>query len=157
MLSHANLVLPQVWLGDETASQDAAFFRAKNITFVVNATPDVPNSFQVQGVTYLRVPLNDPGPGQPPDQEDIAKMRAWLPEIVAAMRYHISRGETILVHCHAGIQRSAAIVAAYMLKYYQKTSGRQLSLRDVTRYLRSVRPQVFAFGWSTNFQKSLRN
>jgi protein-tyrosine phosphatase len=41
------------------------------------------------------------------------------------------------VHCHAGRQRSAAVIAAYIMKY------EGLDLTETIRYMRSRKPDVF--------------
>jgi protein-tyrosine phosphatase len=41
---------------------------------------------------------------------------------------HESRlqGKTVLVHCHAGMQRSCAVVALYLIQYYKLTPERAI-------------------------------
>lgn len=48
----------------------------------------------------------------------------------------ISKGERVLVHCHAGISRSATVVILYLMTY------RGYNLKTALRHLRQVRPVV---------------
>lgn len=153
MIKRANEVLPGLWVSDARAATDCRFLQKHRIGVVFNVTPDVPTP--CPGVVYHRVPIRDPGPGQPRTQEDIAKLRSWLPAILETLHAHLSSRQNVLVHCHAGVQRSAAIVAAYILAFYAHPDGTPLSLSEVKRYLRSKRPQVFAYGWSVNFREAL--
>ena len=59
------------------------------------------------------------------------------------------RGDHIYIHCHAGMQRSACVVAAYLIRYYKMTP------QEAVYFIRSKRP--IAFTPFINFQKSLDN
>ena len=85
------------------------------------------------------------------DRQDnsIYIMYLYLPKIVNIMRFHINRGENVYVHCHAGMQRSACVVAAYLMAQFG------LKPEEAIRYIKSKRP--IAFTPFVNFQKSIDN
>jgi protein-tyrosine phosphatase len=53
----------------------------------------------------------------------------------------------VLVHCHAGMQRSCAIVACYLVKYYDMTSYESISFIRAKRHI--------AFLYSINFLETI--
>lgn len=71
----------------------------------------------------------------------------YLPKIVDIMKFHVNRNENIYVHCHAGMQRSACVVAAYLMSSYK------LAPKDAINHIKKHRP--IAFSPFTNFEKSI--
>jgi hypothetical protein len=138
--THANLILPRLWLGDKKSSTDPDFLRAAGITTVFNATKDLPFSPLVQ--RKYRVPVDDNL--QP---AEIKNMAEWSPEIVYKVVNEYKNGSVILIHCYAGMQRSAAIMAMVLIAL----SGHPAS--QVIPYIRSRR-QV-AFFPDVNFLQSI--
>jgi dual specificity phosphatase 12 len=69
--------------------------------FVKQWTPD--------GITHLYLPLDDH-----PD-ENISK---YFDQATEFLRYHQERGIPVLVHCMAGMSRSATLLAHYLMKKY---------------------------------------
>ena len=54
------------------------------------------------------------------------------------------QNKTVLVHCYAGMQRSAAIVAAYLIKY------KNMSYEDAVQFIRKKRKVSFLTGSNFN-------
>lgn len=81
-------------------------FRKNHIDFVVNITTEAPFW---QGVESMRVPLED-------DQQ--ANILPHLDMAVERIHEEIAKKNShVLVHCVAGVSRSAAIVIAYLMKF----------------------------------------
>ena len=137
---HANLILPRLWLGNKTAAADPEFLKTAGITTVFNATKDLPFSPLVK--RKYRVPVDDNL--QP---AEIKNMAEWSPEIVYKVINEYKQGSVILIHCHAGMQRSAAIMAMTLIAL----SGHPAS--EVMPYIRSRRE--VAFFPSANFLQSI--
>jgi len=137
---HANLILPRLWLGDKKSSTDPEFLKSAGITTVFNATKDLPFSPLVQ--RKYRVPVDDNL--QP---IEIKHMADWSPEIVYKVVNEYKNGSVILIHCYAGMQRSAAIMAMVLIAL----SGHPAS--QVVPYIRSRRE--VAFFPATNFLQSI--
>jgi dual specificity MAP kinase phosphatase len=119
-------IIDNLYLGDEFDSQNRESFSALNIKAVINVTPDLPNSFEDEGVVYLRLPITDSM------NEDISKFFQTTWEFIET---HIKNG-SVLVHCRAGISRSATIVIAYLMKK-QRTD-----CHSTLEFVRNSRPRV---------------
>ena len=138
-------IIPRLWLGSEDAALSGSFVENKEIKGVLNCTPSVPHKFKGKGIEYVRIPVDDSL-----KMLDINKMTIYLPYIVQNLRImHHDQKRNVLVHCHAGMQRSAIIVAAYLVQYYNKTPS------EAIKYIIKRRPIAFYNGDSINFEKSL--
>lgn len=104
----AKEILPGLWIGSEGDARSAAFFRKHDIKLVINATRNVPFADRGADVRGYRVPVND----DPADNEIMAR---HLPIVVMVIDEALRYGGGVLVHCRAGMQRSAAVVAAYVM------------------------------------------
>lgn len=103
----AKEIIPRLWIGSEVDARDRDFLAAHDIRLVVNATNNIPVSLP-RGVASYRVPLDD----HPSENE---AMLRHLPIAVEAIDDVLRHGQGVLVHCRAGMQRSAAVVAAYLM------------------------------------------
>lgn len=129
-----------LWIGSEGDSGDASFFRTHGITLVVNATASIPVRLPA-GVTSYRIPVDDD-----PDENDA--MLSHLPIVVVAIEDVLAHGNGVLVHCRAGMQRSAAVVAAYLMWKRGYTATRAM------RYINDKKAETF---WPTpTFEPALR-
>jgi hypothetical protein len=105
--ANAHEILPGLWLGNREASQDNAWLSEKKIHAVFNATKTLPFSPVVP--RKYRIPVDDNL-----EPTEIANMRRWAPEAVFKIMREYRAGP-ILVHCHAGMQRSAALIAMTLI------------------------------------------
>jgi len=140
-MAHAHQIIPRLWLGDKNASMDADFLRRNNITVVFNCTKDLPFSPGIP--TKYRVPVDDNL-----KVAELNNMGVWAPEIVVKVLGEYKKGRSILIHCFAGMQRSAAVVAMLLLVLTDRTPD------EVVGYIRSKRPVAFFTG--INFDPSIR-
>jgi hypothetical protein len=67
--------------------------------------------------------------------------------ILALIRKYDTQDKQILIHCHVGMQRSAAVIASYLIKYYN------LSATNSITKIRKLHPQAFLTG--SNFNTAL--
>lgn len=134
-------ILPRLWLGNKTAALNTAWLQENHISTVFNCTKDIP--FGAGPLHQYRVPIDDSLL-----QEDIEKLTAWTPEIIYKLIAEYNRGAVILVHCWAGVQRSAAVVAMFLMTYYRQPFS------AVVPYMRQRRSIVFSP--ATNFEQSIR-
>lgn len=140
MEAHAHEIIPGLWLGDYHASQDETFLRSHHIDVIFNATKNHPF---VPWVPHLyRVPIDDNL-----EEEEIRNMELWAGEIALKMIAHYKAGHRILVHCHAGMQRSCAAVAFFLIAYYG------MRTEEVIPFIKSKRP--VAFYRRPNFLKAI--
>lgn len=137
---NANIIIPRLWLGNRAASQDIQWLKQNNITVIFNCTKDIP--FAPIKANMYRVPVDDNL-----QQEEIRNMALWSPEIVVKLIKEYNSGANILVHCHAGMQRSAAVVAMFLIARYR------CSTNEAIAYIKSKRSVAFLI--SANFLNSI--
>lgn len=137
---------PDLWIGNRDDSLNREWLESKKITCVVNCTPDLifrPNA----GVKLQhRVSVYDA-------EEDIPKMTRHLPDIVKKITEARRAGHNILVHCRAGQQRSAAVVAAYIMSQTLENGVCWVKPDDAIDFVKKRRS--VAFRPKANFRKSL--
>src|SRR5437868_2832132 len=109
-------VVPGLYIGHLGCARDAAVLRSYGIRRVVDVSAQdytVPSS-----VDRLRLPI--------PDVSDYD-----VRQIIAATNQFIHEGvvnkENVLVHCHWGISRSAAVVVAYLMAFHHMTLEQALN------------------------------
>ena len=137
----------RLFIGDIRAALSPELHKRHGFRLVVNCTTSVPflEPKVVPGVTYVRVPVEDNG-----RPEEIKKLGEHIPATVAAIDKYLLEGHTVLVHCRMGRQRSAAVIAAYLMyKYPDFTHDKAIS------YVRYKKHDVFAP--TTNFYAALRD
>ena len=137
---HATLIIPRLWLGNKIAALDDDFLLDNNITVIFNATKDIP--FTKLPVNKYRVPVDDNL-----QASEIKNMTDWSPEIVYKVLNEYNKGKTILIHCYAGMQRSAAIMAMVLIILRRKSAEEAI---DFIRDRRSI-----AFFPQANFGRSI--
>lgn len=144
--NNADEIIPGIFLGNEESSQDSDFIKKKGITAVINCTPSVPNKHKTKGVAYIRLPLDDSL-----KNKDINLMSEWLPYVVDQLKIlHKKKKKKILIHCHAGMQRSAIVVAAYLV------DTKDMAPLEAIKFIIQKRPIAFHNGESLNFEDSLK-
>lgn len=138
----ANEILPRLWLGNARASMDPDFLREHGIQVVFNCTKDRPFSPLVP-IQY-RVPVDDNL-----QEAEIRNMELWSSEIAYRLLAEYQQGRIILVHCAAGIQRSAAAVAFFLISYLRYHAT------EAMEWIRSRRP--IAFTPQANFGRAIQS
>jgi dual specificity phosphatase 12 len=141
MNEKANLIIDRLWLGNLQAAMDGDFLHEKGITVVFNCTKTA--GFHHSVKRQYRVPVDDNL-----EEDEIRNMELWSFEIVTKLMREYSAGRTVLVHCHAGVQRSAAVVTMFLMAVQRITPDEAMA------FLRTKRPVVFHGG--VNFEKAIR-
>ncbi len=141
MVSKADEIIPNLWLGNYSASQDEQFLKEKGIETVFNCTKDLP--FHPYIRRRYRVPVDDNL-----KEEEIRNMELWSYEIVYKLQQEYKEGRPILVHCAAGMQRSPAVVAMFLIAI----AG--MKREQAMAYIQSKRP--VAFFMNANFGPAIR-
>lgn len=95
-----------LWIGSRQDSRNKTAAARHGVTLVVNCTRDLP--FVLPRVRHVRVPVDD-------HADDWADMLEHLPDALKAIDGELRRGGCVLVHCFAGVSRSASVVAAYLM------------------------------------------
>lgn len=126
-------VWPGLWLGGVEALQCLDALHIESVLTVVQQGR-VDHDWLLQRVGASRHHLWLPHADVPSEDMsvDFARATQWIADELAA-------GRKVLVHCHAGISRSATMVAAYLLRFH---TTRFPNVAVVLVWLRSKRPVV---------------
>ncbi|XP_051835398.1 dual specificity protein phosphatase 15 isoform X2 [Antechinus flavipes] len=135
-----NKVLPGLYLGNFIDAKDPDQLSKNKITHIISIH-ESPQPL-LQDITYLRIPV--------PDTPEVP-IKKHFKECINFIHYCRLSGGTCLVHCFAGISRSATIVTAYVMT----VTG--LGWREVLEAVKAVRPianpnpgfkqQLEEYGW----------
>ena len=137
----AQQIIPGLWIGPLMPAESKVWLDSRGITHVLDATGGWRRRVSALENAWVRV--------APPVQEG----REWLqvamedrsdfdptPHIAGAVEFIRRALSTahgaVLVHCHAGVSRSATLVAAFLIEEYNMT------LRCALRVMRDARPSV---------------
>ena len=104
---------------------------------IINCTPDIP--FQSINTLNHRIPVYDDLTFH--SNVILAK---HITKILPIIHEYNIANKKILIHCRAGMQRSAAVLAAYLIKY------NNMSLDTSINTIREYRPSAFLFGSNFN-------
>ena len=104
----AKQIIKNLWIGSEGDSVTPSFYETHNIRLLINATANIPIVADPEDVRTYRIPVDDS-----PDENDV--MLRHFPTAVLLIDEARRHGHGVLVHCRAGMQRSAAVVAAYLM------------------------------------------
>ena len=84
---------------------------------------------------YIRLPVNDS-----PDECDKLLSLIYETQVLEHIHASLQANEPVLVHCFMGIQRSASLVACYLIKYYNMSHSESII------YIKTKRPIAFFGG-----------
>lgn len=138
--NNADEILPGLWLGNSQASQDEVFLNTHGINTVFNCTKNLP--FHPHIHNRYRVPIDDNL-----QEEEIRNLELWSYEVIYKLIREMKKGNPVLVHCAAGMQRSAATVAMYLVA----TQG--MNWDQAYRHIKQRR--AIAFFPVANFEKAI--
>jgi imidazolonepropionase-like amidohydrolase len=117
-----------IFVGSEATAQNAKFMRNNDIGLIVNCSRDIP--FFFADIDGIRLPIHD----HPSERATFLKnIRAVCAKVDAA----VTRGISVLIHCAAGISRSASCCAAYLILYCAMTPEEAIS------FIQSKKPETF--------------
>lgn len=137
----ADEIIPGVWIGRWQPALNGDWLERHGIQAVFNCTKQL--AFHPSVPYPYRIPVDDnlrPA--------EINNMEAWAPEIAYKMLREHKAGHPMLIHCHAGMQRSTTACAFFLMVL----TGRPLI--DVMQLIKERRP--IAFEPSPNFASALR-
>eukprot|EP00977_Amphora_coffeiformis_P013336 scaffold3471_cov175-Amphora_coffeaeformis.AAC.10 len=146
-----------IYVGPKQAASRSAMdaLRQCHITGIINCTTDIPcyhrrqnnnnncninnNEEEEQGnshnhnhnhnIRYCQVPVED---------VETANLKEYFPGACAFLHEILMvRRESVLVHCHFGVSRSASIVLAYLLRDYHN-----MTLDEASRFIKYRRPKI---------------
>eukprot|EP01105_Mastigella_eilhardi_P016025 TRINITY_DN3678_c0_g1_i2.p1 TRINITY_DN3678_c0_g1~~TRINITY_DN3678_c0_g1_i2.p1 ORF type:complete len:164 (+),score=40.56 TRINITY_DN3678_c0_g1_i2:77-568(+) len=109
-----------LWLGSAIGASNRHWMTRERIRYVLNATGEVPNFFDGDPLlTYCRLELSDAL------NEDIVQHADTICDFIKQAK---QRDCGVLVHCQAGVSRSASAVLIYLMKEGHMTLQESLKL-----------------------------
>lgn len=137
----ADEIVPGVWISRWQPALSEDWLKKHKITAVFNCTKQV--AFHPSVPYQYRIPVDDNL--QP---AEIRNMEDWAAEIAYKILREYRAGHPLLIHCHAGMQRSTTACAFFLMALTGKP------LIQVMHLIKDRRP--IAFEPSANFASSLR-
>ncbi|KAK5849482.1 hypothetical protein PBY51_009122 [Eleginops maclovinus] len=120
-------ILPHLYLGCQRDVLNKDLMQQIDIVYVLNASNSCPKPDFIPESHFLRVPVNDSF-GE--------KILPWLDRSLDFIEKAKACNSRVLVHCLAGISRSATIAIAYIMKRMD------LSLDEAYRFVKEKRPTI---------------
>jgi len=140
-------VLPYLFLGCAKNSSDLECLYKNGIKYILNVTPNVPNTFENDRTfRYMQIPISD---------HWSQNLSSFFPQAIAFIDEARKNKCGVLVHCLAGISRSVTVTVAYLM------SSLSLSLNDaydfVKRCKHNISPNFNFMGQLLDFERTLQN
>ncbi|XP_037694353.1 dual specificity protein phosphatase 8 [Choloepus didactylus] len=138
-------ILPHLYLGSQKDVLNEDLMTQNGISYVLNASNSCPKPDFICESRFLRIPVND---------SYCEKLLPWLDKSIEFIDKAKLSSCQVIVHCLAGISRSATIAIAYIMK----TMG--MSSDDAYRFVKDRRPSIspnFNFlGQLLEYERSLK-
>ena len=138
----ANEIIDNLWVGNVRSALDKEFIENNNIKLIVNLSKDI-GFIDIDGITKVRVPIHDNL-----SRESDEGMIENFDNAYNIIDKTLGEGDGVLIHCWAGMQRSASLCALYLMKKNRK------SFAEVKGQIRNKRSICFTPG--VNFSRSIR-
>tara|TARA_B100000795_G_C22576553_1_gene352116 strand:- start:96 stop:575 length:480 start_codon:yes stop_codon:yes gene_type:complete len=118
-----------IWLGNHISALDDDFLQKNQITTVINCSKKLPFSKLIQH--RYRIPVDDDY-----TFSSVIELKKILPLIHKKITQHvIHKKENILIHCRAGVQRSATTVCYFLMKELKWTKEYAMYYITSKRYI----------------------
>ncbi|XP_027001549.1 dual specificity protein phosphatase 18 [Tachysurus fulvidraco] len=115
-----------LYISNGKTAKDSSVLTRLKITCIINATQDM-EDICLRSIEYIRVAISDS------PASNLHKHFDTVADKIDAVRAQCGR---VLVHCCAGVSRSATLCLAYLVKY------RDMSLMDAHTLVRACRPII---------------
>lgn len=135
-------VIPNVFLSNFQDAKDFAEQQERSNCFQINVSKDLP-MFAMFASPGMRIAIDDNQ-----SNRTFVDLLHALPTAMETIDEQLKLGNKVVVHCLAGQQRSAAVVAAYLL--FKKVVP---TVADAVYFLRAKKKD--AFFWAVNFRQPL--
>lgn len=135
-------ILPTLWLSGADVAYDRRFLLSRKITHVLNCAEELSAEPYRYGtdVTVRHIPMED---------DETPEVEEQLIEAVYQIQIWQTQGHRVLVHCRAGISRSATVVLAWMMMF------ETISFNDAWSKLVGVRNYIRPNDYFMKFLKKI--
>ena len=125
-MDNANQIIPNLWLGNRNSPIEYANLKKNNIKLIINCTKDL-NYWVPNDIHTVRLAINDAN-----TEESNRILGEKMAELTFLMELYLKNNMGVLVHCWAGMQRSATVVICYLLKYkhYKLDEAKQIMKKE---------------------------
>ncbi|GIY55186.1 dual specificity protein phosphatase 10 [Caerostris extrusa] len=142
----ATAILPFLYVGNAKDAEDTCGLKELGIEYVLNVTSHVPGYGEDQDFTFLRLPAADS------HQQNI---KQYFSKAFAFIDEARQRNSAVLVHCQAGISRSATIAIGYLMYHTNLSSMEAYQMVKSKRPI--ISPNLHFMGQLLELEQVLRN
>lgn len=119
-------VTEHLFISNAAAANDASRVTKSNITCIINVSETGHKTVPL-GVEYIHIPISD-SPASPISEH--------FDRVADKIQLCAKNNIRTLVHCNAGVSRSAALCMVYLMKY------QSVSLREAHTWIKKCRPMA---------------
>ncbi|KAH3743460.1 Miro domain protein [Pelomyxa schiedti] len=123
----SNEIIPGLWLGSQLAGKNKYLLKSRHVTHVVTVL-DVKVGVYPHDFNYFIIPVED---------EESTDLLSHFEACHQFMDEALEHGTAVLVHCAAGISRSATIVISYLM------AKRRISVEEAHKFVSAARPIIY--------------
>lgn len=119
-------IISGLYLGGEESAMNKELLKKNNVSVILNITNYIPFYHETE-FTYHRIPIID---------SHNVNIKQYFDDTFKIIDDVIMDNKNILVHCHAGISRSATIVIAYIMK------KNKMKINEAYKFVHEKRPCI---------------
>ena len=110
-MDNANEIISNLWLGNRNSPLEKENLKKCNIKLIINCTKDIVYMVD-QDIQVIRLPIHDEN-----SEESNQILKQKINDLLYLIDVYLNTNLGVLVHCYAGVQRSATVVLCYLIKY----------------------------------------
>ncbi|KAJ8317695.1 hypothetical protein KUTeg_005599 [Tegillarca granosa] len=136
-------ILPYLYLGNFQHASQLELLQRLGITALMNVSTNCKNHFE-EHLQYMNIEVND---------TDSADLSSWFPQAISFIDSVKERNGKVLVHCQAGVSRSATICLAYLM--FTVKIGLEAAFEHVKSRRSVISPNLNFMSQLKNFEQEL--